>query len=459
MGKRLFQNLENFGNDVAAISDNGMAYSYAQLVNRADEIARPIEGRCLVALICENSVECLAAYVGLLRAGAALLLLHRSITTEQLEAILERFQPKYTCASVNGAYALQRTPYMSDYPLHDDLCLLLTTSGTTGSRSFVRQSYMNIISNVDSITQYLRITSADRAITTMPMSYTYGLSIINSHLMSGASLVMTEASLMSPLFWPLLKNHQVTNFGGVPFIYEMLKKLRFETLDLGYLRHITQAGGRLRPELVSEFAAICKQKGVEFFVMYGQTEATARMAYLSPEFAAKKPESIGVAIPGGSFSLIDDDGNIIDKPNTPGELVYSGLNVTMGYANGYADLAKGDENKGVLRTGDIAVRDRVDLYTIVGRKKRFLKVFGNRVSLDEVESILNNAGYICACGGEDDKLVIYVSGSIELEKIKSAMSKSTSLTPQGYRIVHVAEIPHSESGKIDYVRLKTLSGE
>jgi len=272
--------------------------------------------------------------------------------------------------------------------------------------------------------------------------------------LAGASLVMTEATLVSPKFWQLIKDSNATTFGGVPFIYEMLKKLRFEKMDLPALRYISQAGGKLSPELVAEFSSICQRKNIRFNVMYGQTEATARMAWLKPEQAAQKPNSIGVAIPGGRFELIDEKGASIDQPNIKGDLIYYGDNVTMGYATSFADLAKSDENRGRLETGDIAVRDSEGFYSIVGRKKRFLKIFGYRVSLDEVESILKTAGYDCACCGVDDRMEIYIVGSAQLDPIQSLMSDKTHLPAQGYRLFAVDAIPRNESGKVDYARLK-----
>jgi acyl-coenzyme A synthetase/AMP-(fatty) acid ligase len=306
-------------------------------------------------------------------------------------------------------YCLLQSKAPSDYSLNEELALLLTTSGSTGSPKLVRQSYKNINSNAASIVEYLGITGDDRAISTIPMNYTYGLSIINSHLMQGASIIMNDYTLMEKEFWALLKNMHATTFGGVPYIYEMLKKLRFERMNLPDLRYITQAGGRLPLELAEEFIAICARKGIKMIIMYGQTEATARMSYLPWGMAQDKPASIGIAIPGGKFSLMDDEGNTVDTPDTTGELIYTGENVTLGYAQTCDDLSKEDENHGILHTGDMAKRDVDGFYYIVGRKKRFLKLFGNRINLDELEAILNRKGYECVCSGIDDRLKIYVT--------------------------------------------------
>lgn len=410
-------------------------------------------------LICRNSIACLAGYIGLLRAGAALLLVHHRLPSAALAELQRRFRPAFTYGpsepvhgrSAEPAYEL--TAHDCGSALHSDLCLLLATSGTTGGRSFVRLSYRNVVHNAEAIAQCLGIVGGDRAVTTMPMSYSYGLSIINSHLIRGASLVVTEASLVDPLFWKAVREQRVTNFGGVPFLYEMLVKLRFSRMELPALRYITQAGGRLAAERTGQFVDICGEKGIRFITMYGQTEATARIAYVPWAQAAAKLGSIGVAIPGGGLSLIDENGAVVDEPGAVGELVYRGENVSLGYARDVGDLCRGDDNAGVLRTGDLAKRDVEGFYYLVGRKKRFLKIFGNRVNLDEVEQILGQAGFDCACGGEDDRMRVYLAGGAEPLAAAEALVKATSLSPHGFVVVPVAAIPRTEAGKVDYAAL------
>ena len=180
-------------------------------------------------------------------------------------------------------------------------------------------------------------------------------------------------------------------------------------MELPSLRYLTQAGGRLGRELAEEFNAICEEKGIRLIVMYGQTEATARMSYLPWEDAGRKAGSIGIPIPGGKFELVDANGQLIDGADVVGELVYCGSNVTPGYAKSRMDLAKPDENKGVLYTGDMAKRDEDGFYYVVGRKKRFLKIFGNRVNLDEVENLLKKEGIENACTGQDDRMVVFLT--------------------------------------------------
>ena len=463
----IFNELEKYASNIAVITEQSKQISYKDLLDAADNIGKHLRKRSLVFVVCKNCFESVAGYVGFMRTGAVPVLINDTIDNNLFANLLEAYKPEYiylpaeksgleincTTAFSYGSYTLLKTDCNIDYTLHDDLALLLSTSGSTGSHKFVRQSYRNICSNAEAIAQYLEIISVDRSITTMPMSYTYKLSIINSHLLQGASIILTEATLMDRRFWETIKDNNATMFGGVPYVYEMLKKLRFGQMDLPSLKYITQAGGRLSRELSVEFADICEQKNIRFYTMYGQTEATARMSYLPWEYARKKAGSIGIAIPGGEFWLEDEKGNVVEKCDTQGELVYKGDNVTLGYAVNCFDLCKGDENGGTLYTGDVAKRDADGFYYIVGRKKRFLKMFGHRVSLDEVEQLVRAAGNDCVCAGTDDNMKIYVTTLGNKDQLRSYITECTGINQSGLTFVHIEKIPRNESGKVLYSAL------
>ena len=287
------------------------------------------------------------------------------------------------------------------------------------------------------------------------MNYTYGLSIINTHLYVGATVLLTDRTLMQKEFWKFLKEQNATSFGGVPYTYEMLDKLRFYRMELPSLRTMTQAGGKLTPELHAKFAEYAANSNRSFVVMYGQCEATARMGYLPAHKAVEKKGSMGIAIPGGEFSLIDASGNKIVTPYTPGELVYRGENVTLGYAECSADLAKGDERHGVLETGDMAQFDEDGYYYIVGRKKRFLKIYGNRVNLDETDRLVKGKFNIdAACAGIDDHMFIFLTDEAMSDAVKDYITATTKLNPAAFRTVIIPEIPRNDSGKTKYSELE-----
>ena len=461
-----FHDLEKFS-DNTAIVVNHKSVSFRDLLSSADELASQVKHRCLVLIACKNSFSSLAGYVGFLRAGIVPLLISNKIDDQLLSKVVESYQPDHLYLPTEKSilfqnfetvfkhedYELKKNNFESTYCLHDDLALLLSTSGSTGSPKYVRQSYRNIESNTDSIVKYLEITEEDRAITTMPMNYTYGLSIINTHLFRGASIILTDDSLINKRFWGVLRDNHATTLGGVPYIYEILKKLRFSKMDLPNLKYITQAGGKLRKELCLEFANICAQKNIKFYVMYGQAEATARISYLPSEQVHKKPGSIGIPISGGKIWLEDENGMVVDKQFLAGELVYHGDNVTLGYAKNRFDLQKGDENNGILYTGDLAIRDQDDFYYIVGRKKRYLKMFGNRINLDDIEQLIRSEGNECACSGIDDSLKIFITEPGDENRIKNYISQKTGIHINGFEMIVVDEIPRNETGKILYSEL------
>jgi acyl-CoA synthetase (AMP-forming)/AMP-acid ligase II len=399
-------------------------------------------------------------------------MLDATLDRELLSSLIECYKPDYLwlpeyktgefpdfteLCSIWG-FSLLKTHYEKMFPLNSELALLLTTSGSTGSPKFVRQSYKNIQANTESIVEYLQLDNTEVPITTMPMSYTYGLSIINSHLMVGASILLTQKTLVQKEFWQQFKNSGATSFGGVPYIYEMLEKLRFFQMELPTLRTMTQAGGKLSPELHRKFAEYALRSRKQFVVMYGQTEATARMSYLPADKSLEKYGSMGIAIPGGEFYLIDADGKEITESQLVGELVYKGANVTLGYADCGTDLVKGDERGGVLQTGDMAKRDDDGFYYIVGRKKRFLKIFGSRTNLDEMEQLLNKTftNFECACSGVDDKMTVFITSGADSDKVIEFLTEKTGFNHIAFKTVSVGKIPRNEAGKILYSELSSF---
>ncbi|MBQ3350928.1 MAG: AMP-binding protein [Thermoguttaceae bacterium] len=449
-----FSDLERFADRTALIASDGQQYSYNWLLEYGDAVAQQAAERSLVFLIGSNTPQCIAGYVGFVRRGVVPVLINHTVSQEMIDQLIDAYQPEYIFRpNADGDYALSQLATRNSQ-LYPELGLILTTSGSTGSPKFVRLTYENLFSNAESIAEYLEIASDDRAITTLPMTYSYGLSIINSHLISGACLILTDAPIIGKDFWTLFKEQNPTTFGGVPFIYDMLKKLRFARMNCPSLKYITQAGGHLSAELVKEFEDVCRQKGIKFIVMYGQTEATARMAYMPWDKLEGRENSIGVAIPGGKFFLIDDEGAVIDQPEVPGELCYRGPNVSLGYATCRAELANGDENGGVLHTGDVAKRDAEGFYYIVGRKKRFLKIYGNRVNLDEVQTLLLKRGIESACVGKDDAMKVYVVTGTDCNSVRQMLAELTHLNQSAFTVLTIDAIPRNDAGKILYSKLE-----
>lgn len=472
--------LGQYGEREALLDDKGRTITYRKLEREGEKLAKQIDGRVLVFSMCTNSIGSILGYVSFLNYNIVPILLNARMDREQLYKLMETYQPAYIwapsdhienmshnaedaesafsiyygCKKVYEAedYILLETVYPKRVALYRELGLLLTTSGSTGSPKLVRQSYNNIRVNAESIVKYLELSAIERPITTLPMHYTYGLSIINSHLLVGASILLTEKSVLQKEFWELFKEFEVTSFSGVPYTYEMLDKLKFYQMELPSLRYMTQAGGKLLSELHRKFAEYAIKNNRKFVVMYGQCEATARMSYLPADKALEKCGSMGIAIPGGRLYLIDTEGHEISEANKVGELVYEGANVTLGYAENREELIKGDERNGRLFTGDMARKDEEGYYYIVGRKKRFLKLYGNRVNLDEIDMMLKDEfkEVECVCGGVDDHICVYVTSDGYEEKMRQFLTQKMKLNRAAFSIKKVGIIPKTDSGKIKY---------
>jgi acyl-coenzyme A synthetase/AMP-(fatty) acid ligase len=464
-----FNNLGAFKTNIAAITDTGEKLTYGQLVDFADRIGAKISHRCLSFCLCENSIGSLCGYVSLLKNRIVPLLLDKNLNTELLTALLETYQPEYLWApfylnestTVVGftpvftefGYTLFKTNFDTGYPLFPDLALLLTTSGSTGSPKLVRLGYRNINAGTAMVAKYFGINQNERPITTLPMCYAYGLSIINSHISQGATLLLTSKTLMARGFWQLFKEQAATSFGGVPYTYEMLKKLHFLEMDLPSLKTMTQSGGKLTAELSREFAEFAQNTGRRFIVAYGQTEITTETACLAPKYAISKCGSIGALIPGGEFSLIDAAGNPVNTPDRVGELVYKGPGVMLGYAESGSDLNKGDEWNGVLITGDMAKYDSDGFFYITGRRKRFIKLYGNRVNLDEAEQLVKTFVSECACTGKDEQMTIYITELGRELQVRYFLAEKTGIEPSAFEVKYIAEIPKNQAGKTLYSAL------
>jgi len=432
----------------AVIDAVGLVHSYATLlaqVTQQEEALAALGSRTLGFVLCDNRLADVALYLACLRQGHVPLLLAVQTPPEQLAALQARYQPQWIATHGEP----QAQPAAPGAELHADLGLLLSTSGTTGSPRLVRLTRAALQANAASIASYLDLTAQERAITSLPMHYSYGLSVINSHLLVRATLVLNTDSVFSREFHQRLREQHVTSLAGVPYMYQMLYRTAFFKLDLPALRTLTQAGGRLEDKLTRLVAEHAQASGRRFFVMYGQTEACARISYVPPEQLVSKIGSIGVPIPGGA----------LDVTAGSGELVYRGPNVMLGYADQRSDLARGDDCQGCLPTGDLGRVDEDGFFYITGRLKRFIKVGGNRIGLDEVEQALQAALQIpLAVGGTDDRLHVLLECQdvALLGKAQEFIRRQFAIHPTMTCLQSVDQLPLLPSGKKDYGALLRL---
>jgi long-chain acyl-CoA synthetase len=445
---------------------SGREWTYGQLGMDVASLvaATPAPSRkSLQLLLAQNCYECIVAYLAALTSGDALMLVDATLNRELLLALINTYKPDLVRTATSnlempfyrqlsgqpiGTWQAENNDH--SLAIHDSLALLLNTSGSTGSPKLVRLSLHNLQSNAESISAYLQLTLTEKPITSLPMAYSYGLSVINSHLLAGACLVLTEYGVVRREFWDCIDRYGCTSFGGVPYTYQMLLQMGLLKTRGASLRTLTQAGGRLAEVHIAQMKELALQRGFKFFVMYGQTEATARISYVPFEHLDAKIGSIGIAVPGGSLSLDND----------AGELIYAGPNVMLGYAESREDLEKGDELQGVLRTGDLARQDQDGFFYLTGRLKRFLKMFGKRFNLDEVERLVQRRFQVpVACYGRDDLLVVAVEAQTADHAQISAMLRETFALPApSIKVLSLPSLPRTSSGKIDYPVLLIKQG-
>jgi len=288
--------------------------------------------------------------------------------------------------------------------------VLLTTSGSTSTPKLVKLSKVNLASNCYSICRSLPITHDDVASFVLSMSYSYGLSVINTHLAVGATLSDIGKNITSSAHWLCVKRHGVTSIAMVPTHCFAIQRLSIDKLISSGIRYATFAGGKLSQDNL-EFIKKLRMTGVKCYVMYGQTEATARMSVLNDADFDKKCGSVGTPIENGSFTLLSDN-----------ELSYVGPNVFHGYASSYEHLLK-ERHYSQLNTGDIGVIDEDGFVWITGRKKRIVKINSTRLSLDEIELSLSTAfptnRFVCVDDDLGSTLVIAHVESLDTTSVRS----------------------------------------
>lgn len=458
-------NLDLNTDKAGGISDStGAHLSYQELtewIGRIKDLSLP---RSVVFVLAGNNVESVTLFLALIEARMVPLLLNKDMDEELLAHYVEQYHPKYICrpalhASLSaeirmiacmGSYVISECCYKIDH-LYEDLTFLLSTSGSTGSPKLVRYSRSNFQVSVQSVAKIFELTANEKGFINLPVYYVQGLFAALAHLYVGASLVVSDLSLARKEFWELLKKSSSTFITGVPFSFEVMLRIGLLKMDLPNLRIINLGGGKISDALFKKLANWAEETNRKFIVTYGATETGSRMMYLPPALAVKKTGSIGYSVPQGRMELVSDQGEVITTPYTSGEMIYYSPKVFLGYAFNRQDLAKGDECHGRYSTGDIAYFDEDGCYYITGRKSRFTKIFGYRISLDETEKILKERFNVSlACIGDDKCIYIYVEQSVDAKEMIRFISDKLKLLPAIFQVVRIAEIPRNHAGKVLY---------
>lgn len=454
MHQGFWDNLHVWGERPALVFAGQPSISYRELSSRVDAVARSFgTGRKLIAIETGRSEHPVIAYLAALKAGHVAALLPAG-DPQALAAFRQKFSPDLIYRKVGDRWRLDEQHGATGPTPHPELALLLITSGSSGNGKTVRLSAGAISSNTTAIGDYLGLTDSDRAALVLPWHYSYGLSVLNSHLASGGS-VFFAGSVLDTGFAAQLRDYRCTSLAGVPSSFDLLETIGFRSEKLPDLRFMTVAGGRLAPSLAVEYARYLAASHASLYLMYGQTEATARIAYLPPHLAGSCPDSIGRPVPGGDIRLVDASGADVFEPGTAGELVYRGPNVMMGYANSRADLSRG-RDLDELRTGDLATADGDGLYRIVGRLSRISKISGRRIGHDAMEADLGAAGIGAVVVGDDQSLLAIVTSGHSARKASEALAKAAGLPLTSVNAITGQTLPMLANGKIDYQALRDL---
>lgn len=456
----------NDDNNVAVILDDGRKFFYADLEYHSRKLFAYINKRCVILCLCNNDFGTLLGYITFVKNRIVPIMMDSKVEENKIWNTYKEYRPDYIWAPRNKldlhlfkepiieieGYILVKTGDKYENSINDNLAILLSTSGTTGNSKMVRISYDNILSNTKSIIEYLPIQKDDVTITTLPIYYAYGMSIINTHLYIGATIVLTTKPIISEAFWQLFDRCNVTSFAGVPFTYEILEKIGFLNKKYPRLRYYTQAGGKLSYALQVRLGRYSVDNNKEFYIMYGQTEATARISYLPANMVTNKIGCVGNVIPGGEILILDKNNNVIYEANKVGELVYKGRNVALGYAYNYKDLARGDDWNGVLYTRDYARYDEEGNIYIVGRKGRFAKINGRRIALDDVEQMINEflGATRAMCYSRDEKIYILVEGEVPSDDVIQYIQNELHILKTNIVLKEIEELPRNSAGKLEY---------
>lgn len=450
----------DYKNCIAFYEENGAKFTYEEIDKMQSTYANYMcQGKGITLLICSFCVESIILYIACIQNKIPIMVVDAYLSEEKIHSFINTYTPKYIwhlntihiknykCIKCLGQYKLY-VREGKEIAVHENLALLLLTSGSTGSEKSVRISYENIRENMYAIVRTLEITQKDIAAMMLPLCYSYGLSVLHSNLAVGATLLIPKSKIYSKRFWDFFCFAHGTSICGVPYTYEMLKKLKFHNIKLPTLRLMTQAGGALGKEEQKYFLECAEKNQIDFAVMYGQTEATARISSFFLNKHKEKLGSVGKPLPGGRIEIRDKEAD------GRGEIFYTGKNVTMGYATSYHDLVKGDENRGILHTGDIGFLDNDGYLYITGRKHRIAKPQGIRINLDDLQGKISDKAEIpVVCIEGAGKIYCFVEGKHNSNKILKEVS-DFGLDKRIYEVIPIEKIPRGSNGKILYHALE-----
>lgn len=478
----VFQYSKN-SEDVAVIDK--VEITYKKIYSRILDIAYMLKSNKNnepVLLISENSIFFISCYFGVIKSGRICIPINPSISLEDIKYIISELsirdiliqdkllskirEMNQELINIYTEKDIEYTSYESNIKDNlsgqdnlsidgEDTAIILFTSGSTAKPKGVMLSHNNLIYNTNSIIQYLQLTNRDRMEVVLPFYYCYGTSLIHTHFRVCGSLVINNKFMFPQTVIDDINKYKCTGFAGVPSTFQILLKMtNIKQSKFPSLRYITQAGGRLPNIFIKELIDILK--GVDIYIMYGQTEATARLSYLPPDLLESKLGSIGKGIPGTQLKVMNEYGGEV-KPGETGHIVAKGKNIMKGYFNDQEETNKVLKNE-YLYTGDLGTVDKDGYIYIIAREKNIIKSGGNRISPKEIEDVILEIEDVLECavvGVEDDtlgeavKAVVVCKGSnITLTDIQMHCKNKLPRYKVPKYIKFVLSLPKNSSGKV-----------
>jgi acyl-coenzyme A synthetase/AMP-(fatty) acid ligase len=456
-----WETLANYGNAVALEhAESGQSWSYRELAGHVDAtreiVSRPGPGVAFV--FADSDLGGIVNYLACLRAGHAVYLLPIKSNHPAVVELMARFRPEIllsqcalTPVAMEGCYSRHSTSWNYQVYIRDrgdapapnpDLALLLSTSASTGNPKTIRISTTALAASARQVVDALHITPDDHAVTSLPFTYVYGLSVINSHLAAGARISLEKHTVADPEFWRARLRSPWTTLAGVSVTYELMRQGGVAAETLAGVRKLLHSGSRMPADLFSWLYACLDSRRSNLYLMYGQTEACGRMSVLQPQMLPAYSAAAGTPVCGGRFVLSGEN-----------EILYSGPNVMLGYASSREDLDARDQMHGVLPTGDCGYLDADGMLYVTGRHGRICKPFGQRICLDDIEEFFYDVGPTAAlCRGEHIYLFSEAS-ALSLRVRLVPLAKTFRVPPQLFVICPVHRLPRTASGKIRYAEL------
>lgn len=466
MHKLFDADLKQSGNYAVRDSD-GFAKTYKEIFNEAELWNCIIETRSFVCVLCDNSFETICFILEMLAAGQVLWILDAGTEEILLDRLIDLYRPYYIWIGKDaGEYLISKCSLQAvlseagysehqlyrtsaqPYPIHQNLALLLSTSGSTGSPKMVRLSYDNLQDQKQRYCTLFHIGYRDKTAAILPLHHIYNLSVCIVHWLCGGCVLAMNDILGSGKFKDIHTRECANNIIGVPFTFKMMRKSAFfDQKTLENLHFVMSGGARLAVDDQKWLVSTLKEK---FWIGYGQTETTALVIGTNFHGACDKLGTIGRQLDGVTVSLTDEQ-----------ELVIYSKSVCMGYAYGYGDLCRSDENQGTIYTGDLAYIDEDGYIFLKGRKEHSVNIIGNRTNLDELETLLgeNFPGLSVVCVGEDDKVAIFSEDReiVSWERnIRQCLLETTHIPPGMVSCIFIEKLPYIGNGKVDYKRLKEM---